>query len=240
MKLGVAQIRSVRGDIESNIAIHNKWIGLAVSFEASALIFPELSLTGYEPGLAKKLATTAGDKRFDIFQDTSDAYGITIGVGAPIANHNDVCIGMILFQPGVQREVYTKKYLHPDEESFFVPAVSFEGLIAKNKAALGICYELSVPEHSAHAAKNGAEIYFASVAKSVQGVDKAIPSLSEIARMHSMTVLMSNSVGQSDGFVSAGRSSIWNTKGKLVGQLSDTTESILIIDTVTHQIIKSE
>ena len=107
-----------------------------------------------------------------------------------------------------------------------------------NRIALAICYELSVPEHSEDAHKSGAEIYIASVAKSVNGVEKAVISLAGIAKRYSMAVLMSNCVGRCDDFESAGRTSIWNKNGLLVGQLDDTNEGILIVDTGTGEVIE--
>ena len=84
--------------------------------------------------------------------------------------------------------------------------------------------------------KSGAEIYVASVAKSVNGVDNASKRLSEIATKYAMSALMSNCVGQSDDFESAGKTSVWNHKGLLVGQLDDTNEGIVIYDTVTQEL----
>ncbi len=104
--------------------------------------------------------------------------------------------------------------------------------------AIAICYELSVPEHSENAFKNRAKIYIASVAKSADGVEKATKSLADIGKKYSMAVLMSNSVGQADGFECAGKTSIWNNKGVLAGQLNDTSEGILILDTNTEEIIE--
>ena len=104
---------------------------------------------------------------------------------------------MVLFQPHKARQTYSKKYLHPDEEEFFISGQSSDSLIGnKTNIALAICYELSVPEHSESAFKSGAEIYIASVAKAVNAVDKAIKSLSDIGNKYSMTVLMSSCVGQ--------------------------------------------
>ncbi len=51
-----------------------------------------------------------------------------------------------------------------------------------------------------------------------------------------MTVLMANAVGPCDNFESAGKTSIWSNKGLLLGQLNDTHEGILIIDTETQEI----
>lgn len=239
MKICVAQTRPIKGDIQSNIDNHNKLIDLAASNGAETIIFPELSLTGYEPELSKELSTNQDDSRFDVFQKVSDTRRIIIGVGVPTKNYPGICISMILFQPYKSRQLYSKKFLHPDEEEFFICGQSTTGLIGnKTNIALAICYELSVPEHTENAFKSGAEIYIASVVKYVNGIDKALNRLSDIANKYSMTVLMSNCVGQSDGYECAGKTSIWNNKGLLVGQLNDTNEGILIIDTDTQELIE--
>ena len=239
MKICVAQTRPVKGDIQSNIDNHKKLIDLAVLYGADKVIFPELSLTGYEPHLAKELATDQDDSRFDDFQQISNTRQVTIGVGVPLKNKAGICISMVLFQPHKERQVYSKKYLHPDEEEFFVNGENSTGLIDdKTNIALAICYELSVPEHSENAFKSGAEIYIASVAKSDIGIEKANKTLSGIANKYSMMVLMSNCVGRCDDFESGGKTSIWNNKGLLVGQLNDTNEGILILDTDTQELIE--
>jgi len=238
MKICVAQSRPVKGDIQLNIAQHKKLIELAVANRADTIVFPELSITGYEPELAQELATHVGDSRFDDFQEISDAQQLTIGVGMPIKNGMGISIGMILFQPNQARQLYAKKYLHADEEPFFISGQSTLSLISpKNNIALAICYELSVPEHSENAHKSGAELYIASVAKTAEGVEKAVKSLSDIAKTYSMTVFMSNCVGYCDNFESAGKTAIWSNQGTLVGQLDDKQEGILIFDTNTEEVI---
>jgi hypothetical protein len=72
----------------------------------------------------------------------------------------------------------------------------------------------------------------------VNGVDKAIERLSEIANKYSMTVLMSNCVGQCDGYECGGKTSIWNNQGLLVGQLNSTHEGVIIFDTDTKELIE--
>ncbi|KAA9354596.1 carbon-nitrogen hydrolase family protein [Larkinella humicola] len=234
MKIGVAQTRPVKGDIAHNIANHQTLIDLAVSDGADLLIFPELSLTGYEPELAADLATTPDDSRFDVFQTRSDAHRITIGVGVPIRSEEGIWISLLIFQPHQPRHLYSKKYLHEDEEPFFVSGQSTLCFLGdKANIALAICYELSVPEHSGKAFQNGATVYLASVAKSAPGMEKASETLSAIARTNAMTVFVSNCVGYCDNFESAGRSAIWNTKGELIRQLNDVDEGILIIDLET-------
>jgi predicted amidohydrolase len=241
MQICVAQTRPVKGDIQSNINSHKNLINLAVSLGAELIIFPELSLTGYEPTLAKELATSVHDSLLDDFQNISNTKRVAIGLGIPTKNAAGVCISMIIFQPSRPRQVYSKKYLHADEEPFFVSGENFASLkIRHSNIALAICYELSVSEHSENASKDGAEVYIASVAKSAAGVEQASKILSEIASKYSMTVLMANCIGPSDEFVGAGKTAIWNKKGKMVAQLDDSKEGILIIDTATQALVEKQ
>ena len=240
MKLAVAQFRPIKGDIKKNIKNHKPLIDLAVQHGAEMIFFPELSLTGYEPELAAELAATPYDSIFTIFKQISDEKKITIGVGTPLKNSNGVRIGMIIFQPNADRSTYLKHFLHTDELPFFVPGENMSGTPVKNKnIAIAICYELFVPEHSLKAHKNGATIYIASVAKTAEGIEKASTHLAAIATSYSMTVLMSNCVGYCDNFESGGKTSIWNNKGALLGQLDDKSQGILMINTDTNEIIET-
>ncbi len=239
MKICVAQTRPVKGDIQANIDNHKRLIDLAISNGADTIIFPELSITGYEPNLSKELATTQNDNRFDDFQKISDTKHITIGVGMPTKSNSGILISMIIFQSHKPRQTYSKQYLHPDEYPYFINGQDQILLTEnKNKISLAICYELSVSEHSENAYKSGAEIYIASVAKSVNGVEKAIKTLSDIANKYLMTVLLSNCIGHCDNFECGGKTSIWNNKGVLAGQLDNTNEGIIIINTDTQEIIE--
>lgn len=235
MKIAMAQTKPVRGDIQKNIENHSIFIEEAAANGAAVIIFPELSLTGYEPSLAKELATDATDSRLDIFQQLSNAKRIVIGVGIPTKSPAGTHISMVLFQPNTPRQINSKKYLHADEEPFFVPGNNLTGLVINNTpAALAICYEISIPEHSESACKNGAQLYIASVAKTAKGVERSVVQLSDIAGKYGMTVLMSNCVGMSEDGECGGRSSAWNNKGVLLGQLNDTGEGLLIINTDTQ------
>src|ERR1700728_3410163 len=83
MRIGVAQTRPFKGDILRNIETHLRLIELARKAKAEVIVFPELSITGYEPELAAGLAATAEDVRLDIFETLSERYSMTIGVGIP-------------------------------------------------------------------------------------------------------------------------------------------------------------
>jgi predicted amidohydrolase len=236
MKICVAQIKPVKGDIPRNIDSHKKLIEVAVCHQTDLIVFPELSITGYEPGLAKELTTDKDDTRFDVFQKASDDNRMTICIGAPVKNQDGITISMIIFQPKKPRQVYAKQYLHPDELPYFTNGQGQIILeIDDARIAPAICYELSVPAHAENAYRQNANIYIASVAKSVEGIAKAHTALSSIARHYSMTVLVSNCIGNCDGVECGGQSAIWDDHGIQLAQLNQSTEGIVILDTHTGQ-----
>lgn len=239
MKISIAQIRPIKGDISANIDKHKVLIERASSLKATSIFFPELSLTGYEPELAKDLATDPDESGLDDFQQISDSNKITIGLGIPTRTKTGIQISMVVFQPDRPRQTYSKQQLHADEIPYFEQGDRQIILCVENKKiAPAICYESLQPEHSDKASKLGAEIYLASVAKSQSGVNKAMTHYPEVAKKYSMPVLMSNCIGSCSDFVAAGFSAVWTKEGRLAGQLDDKTEGILIFETETEEVIK--
>ncbi|MCE4513905.1 nitrilase-related carbon-nitrogen hydrolase [Xanthomonas hortorum] len=124
MKLIAAQIASIPGEIGKNISKHLDVIRLAASKGADVLVFPELSLTGYEPGLAGALAVHPTDRRFDEFQVLSDRHGMLIAVGAPTKGAKGTEISMICFQPGLERSTYSSSIYTSTNTLFSRPALN--------------------------------------------------------------------------------------------------------------------
>jgi predicted amidohydrolase len=148
---------------------------------------------------------------------------------------------VLIFQPGQERQVYSKQYLHADEEPFFVGGTApifLEDDGLKDRIALAICYELSVPAHSASAHRQGAEIYLVSVAKTKGGMEKAAVTLSDIAHRYSMLVLVANCIGHCDDFECGGGSAVWNKEGELLAQLGEKEEGLILLDSETGEVLK--
>jgi predicted amidohydrolase len=238
MRICGVQVAPVAGDVDANVQAHVRLIERAALSGSEFVFFPELSLTGYEPSLARELAMDSSDARLDIFQQLAEASGLTIGVGAPTRAPEGTRISMILFQPFAARVTYSKQMLHADELPFFVPG---EGQLllrtGDGAVAPAICYESLQPAHAADAALLGADVYLASVAKPARKVATAYAHYPAVAMRHRMTVVMANSVGPCDDFVAAGQSAAWNSRGELLGNLDDAHEGLLIVDTLTGALV---
>lgn len=239
MNIGIAQIKPSKGDISSNIERHIKFIELASSLQATSVFFPELSLTGYEPELARDLATYQDDHRLDTFQQASNSKNITIGVGIPTKSDNGIQISMVVFRPHQERLTYSKQQLHEDEFPYFEKGNEQLIIEIENQKIIpAICYESLQTPHAEKATQLGGEIYLASVAKSQNGVEKGFKHYPQVAKKYAMPVLMANCIGECDNFVSVGFSTVWTKEGKLVGQLDNENEGIIIFNTKTEKIIK--
>ncbi|NML68362.1 carbon-nitrogen hydrolase family protein [Chryseobacterium sp. RP-3-3] len=239
MKIAAAQIKPVKGDILKNIENHKIVIEAAINKNVDLIIFPELSITGYEPELAEQLSIDYKDPILDVFQKMADENNISITVGMPTKFNNQLLISSIIFQPKKGREVYSKRHLFPTETAVFSKGDPFCQLeIVQNKISLAICYDLSDPMHSQEAYNSGSNIYTASVLNSVNGIDDDLAKLSNIAEKYHMHVLMANFTGESGGYECAGKSSVWNTNGSLLGQLNSDDEGILIVNTDNDRIEK--
>ena len=233
MNIAIAQIEPQAGKIQENIAQHEAMIRLAVEKGADFILFPELSLTGYEPDLAAELALSVEDDRLNTFQTWSNQHQITIGLGAPTQQKNGICISLLFFQPRQTRCCYSKKYLHQDEEPYFVPGTQFDGLRIKDeKLAFAICYEISVETHTEAALSTGATVFIASVAKFQSGIDKAYQQLSATAKKYAVPTLLCNCLGSVEGGSGecVGQSAIWDASGALLGQLGANREGLLFFN----------
>ena len=235
MILALAQTRPLPGDIPGNTEDHLRFIENAAAAEADIILFPELSITGYEPKLAGDLAKPLTDPLWARFKERSHSLNIIIAVGMPLLTESGVVIGMGIFQPGTLPLAYGKKYLHPDEEPFFVPGpnplpLRINGMLLSP----AICYELSIPEHREAAVEAGAELYVASVAKVEKGTVAAHHTLAEMAATTGLTTAMVNCVGPAATGITVGQSAVWDKDG-LVASLNETETGLLLYNTHTRK-----
>ena len=120
MKICLAQSHSVKGNVDENIKNHIELIKHAINLQTGMVMFPELSITGYEPQLVNDLAVSVDSQLFIPFQQLADENNIVIGIGVPIKIANGINISTLIFQPNKKRDVYAKQILHADELPYFV------------------------------------------------------------------------------------------------------------------------
>lgn len=237
MKIALAQTQPIKGDIDQNIRNHIHIAELASNEKCDIVVFSELSLTGYEPEIAVKNATTLEDSRFEELQHTSIDLNITIAAGLPLKSDKGVYISLVLFEPNKQPWIYSKQFLHEDEEPFFIPGNHSNGIILGScNVGLAICYELSVDDHLEKSLQNGAQVYLTSVAKHSTGVKEASARLSNVAKRFNIQTMMVNCTGEFDGVQCSGNSSVWGTDGTLLARLDDNSQGLILFETNSQEV----
>lgn len=240
MKLALAQTQPVTGSVAVNVLEHLRFAERAVKTGANAIIFSELSLTGYEPCLVKQLALEMDDERLLPLQAFCNTRSVTLAAGAPIKSETGTQIALLIFQPNQYVKVYAKQYLHPDEELWFVPGKNFGPVCIEGvNICFAICYELTVQQHFENIKLCNPDVYVASVAKFERGLEPAHIRLAEIAG-NGLPALMVNAVGPADGGVCVGQSAAWNETGTRLLQLPADEAGILMYDTVSKKAWRTE
>lgn len=216
--IAAAQSTSVPGDIPENLECHLRFATLASDHAVNLLVFPELSLTGYELSLARSNTVSPDDPRLNALKGLAQKARMTIVVGAPtISQNQELHIGALALLPDGSVWTYAKQYLHKGEEGTFAPGPGGHTFEAGGaNVALAICADTSHPEHAAAAALRRASIYAAGALITENGYQADAALLEKYARDHRMTVLMANHGGPTGGWVPAGRSAIWSGDGNLV------------------------
>ena len=233
MIIALAQITPTIRKIEKSIEEHIYWIKLAKKQNAKLVVFPELSLTNYDPAFCIKNSINLTDKLFDRFQKLSDRLDISFAIGAPLKSKVGVNISMILFSKESKPFVYNKQFLHKDELQFFVEGDNKQPFPIPSLSA-AICYESTIEEHYNKAAQKGSDMYMVSVAKSVVGVKRNRKHLQNIARLHSMNILHVNYAGDCGEFIAGGETSVISKKGKVLAKLPSKEEGLLIYNWDTN------
>ncbi|MCF5231838.1 MULTISPECIES: carbon-nitrogen hydrolase family protein [unclassified Pseudomonas] len=231
LTLAAAQTTSIAGDVPGNIQGHLRFMQAAAEQGVQLLVFPELSLTGYEPALAAQLAITPEDVLLAPLREMAQELRMTAVVGMPIrlAPGSGVFIGALVLGADGSLAVYTKQHLHPGEEVAFVAGQGGAALEwADDRIALAVCADFSHASHPRLAAEAGATVYAAGVLISEGGYATDSALLQGYAAEHRMLVLMANHGGPSGGYTCAGRSAIWSADGTLLADVPGIGEALVI------------
>lgn len=226
MRIAAAQSISLPGDVPANVLIHTQFIAAAHAAGVELLVFPELSLSGYELPLLAGCLVQPGDACL-----AARASGMTVLVGAPVAAAGDKpAIGALSFFPDGECSVYRKQYLHCSEEAFAASGAvgSRHHALGDESFALAICADTNHEQHAEGAAASGASLYLASVLFSVSAYAEDAGKLRRYAERFDMGVLMANHGGPSGAYQSAGRSAFWAPGGERVVAAPGTGNALVI------------
>lgn len=216
LSIAVAQPHCVPYDVAANSLVH---AAVVRSAGARVVVFPELSLTGYELDAP---AITIEDPRLGPMVDACAEMGSVALAGAPVlgdagASH----IAMVAIDSAGAIVAYHKMWLSTTESARFTPGGK-PALLEVDGWRLGvaICKDTGIPQHASDTAALGIDAYVAGTLKSADDAGLQAERARRIAIDHQVWVAVASFAGSTGGGFSdaAGRSAIWNSDGILIAQ----------------------
>jgi predicted amidohydrolase len=214
MTLTVAAVQPacVAKDLHANARHHADAIRAAA---ARLVVFPELSLTGYELDAD---VVAEFDALHPVVEACAETGAIAL-VGAPIAGDH---IAMLRVQAWGVDVVYRKSFLGGDERTRFTPG---DGPVALDvdgwRVGLGICKDTGVEQHIGDTAALGVDLYVAGLVHLPEELEEQETRAVRIAAACDSYVAFASFAGPTGGGFSAtaGHSAIYAADGTAIAQV---------------------
>jgi NAD+ synthase (glutamine-hydrolysing) len=237
MRLALAQIDSVVGDLEGNRDRILTWLEQAREAGAELVLFPELAITGYppedlllRPGFIQAAERTLGEV-------ASATEGLVALVGTPhydgdLFNACGVC------SAGEVKAMYRKRFLPNygvfDEDRYFAPGRDLVLLrLGETLVGVTICEDMWQPGPPAtDLALAGAHLLVnVSASPFHVGKDREREEMfAARARDNSAFVALCNMVGGQDELVFDGHSVVLDDEGSVIARAPGFEEALLVVD----------
>lgn len=220
-------------DVETNVQRHAACVRSAA---AKLVVFPELSLTGYEmdaPCLA------LDDERLAPLIEACRETAAVALVGAPIAaDGGGAHIAMLRVAAQGISVVYRKVCVHSSEAPRFAagPApcsVELDGV----RLGLAICRDIGIIEHTAATVALGIDVYIAGVLNHDHEERLQSARARRIAKEHGVHVVFASFAGATGaGYArAAGCSGVWAPSGDVLSQVGPETDAIARADVLIRR-----
>jgi NAD+ synthase (glutamine-hydrolysing) len=244
VRLALAQINPVVGDLEGNRELILGRLAEAKAHNADLVLFPELAVTGYPPEdlLLRPGFVRAAEESVE--QIARESRGTTLLVGAPhfdrdLYNACYVCSG------GEVKAIYRKRFLPNygvfDEDRYFAPGRDLV-LLEYGKTLVGptVCEDMWQPGPPAtDLALAGAELLVnISASPFYVGRDREREEMFVTrARDNSCFIAFCNTVGGQDELIFDGHSCVIDDEGNVLARALGFEEALLVVDVEPKEVI---
>jgi NAD+ synthase (glutamine-hydrolysing) len=244
MRLALAQINPIVGDLEGNRELILDRLSEAKSNSADLVLFPELAVTGYPPEdllLRPGFIRAAEDSVEQIAQESR---GSTVLVGAPHFDR-DLYNACYVLSGGEVKAIYRKRFLPNygvfDEDRYFAPGRDLI-LLEHGKTLIGptVCEDMWQPGPPAtDLSLAGAELLVNISASPFHvGRDREREEMFVTrARDNACFVAFCNTVGGQDELIFDGHSVVLDDEGQVIARAPGFEEALLLADIEPKEVI---
>ena len=221
--VAAAQPRCVPYDVAVNAEAHASVVRAAA---AQVVVFPELSLTGYE--LDAPVVAVDDLELAPIIDACAQSESLAL-VGAPVASEHGDHIAMIAVDGNGATVAYRKMWLAETESRRFTPGDSPAVVVVDGwRLGLAICKDTGIPQHASDTAAQGIDVYVAGVLDSADDAAVQDQRARRVTDEHHVWVVVASFAGSTGGGYenAAARSRVWSPDGVVVARAGRETGGI--------------
>jgi predicted amidohydrolase len=232
LRIAVVQNTARSLDVTGNARTAAAGAARAARAGARLVVLPELHLCGYDlPRLAQHTddatvradrSRTVADPRLEPLAHTAARHRITVLVGAAVRHHDGRLTNSILAArpSGSVTVPYDKQHLwHDEEAALFSAGTRAAALTVDNwRLGLGICYDMSFPEHARAATVSGAHALVYPAAFATGTEHRAFVYLRARALENTVYTVFANALGGPVHRPCNGAGAVYGPDGATVSQ----------------------
>lgn len=243
MRVTLAQVDSVLGDVDKNLDRAGEVVEQAADDGSQLVVFPELNLTGYSIGqVDADLSMHPDDERLRRLAVRAGPAGVVTGFvehGHGVHTYNTAGYYQGDRLVHLHRKLYLPNYMSFEERKHFTPGPAlraFPGVDGTRMAVL-ICNDAWQPQLAFLAAQDGARVLLVSAASAQSSFPDRYHSRTYwrditrfYARMFQLFVVFVNRVGAEDPLRFWGGSHVVDPWGEIVEEAPEDSEYVLTVD----------
>ncbi len=226
LNVAVVQMAPELGKMEVNIVKMADWIRtIATTQPVDIIVFPELSVTGYEGGQRfAQMAQRVPGAATNILGQHASEFGVYVLVGMAVKEKVETVLynSAVLIGPdGTVAGEYRKLHLPAEERLVFRPGYKLAP-VETEFGVLGIMlgWDLVFPEVARNLVLDGAEVLLMPAAWEARNVAIWRNLLVSRAYENEVFVAASNRIGQEPSYAFAGESAVLSPSGELLGTIA--------------------
>jgi NAD+ synthase (glutamine-hydrolysing) len=238
MKLALAQVDTVVGDLEGNRELILARIEEARAAGADLVLLPELAVTGYPPEDLLLRPSFVRAARASVERIAAETHDIVALVGVPLLDDGDLYNASAICADG-EVTGWAKKWHLPnygvfDEKRYFVPGDEITLLeVAGTRVGVTICEDMWIPgPPTTDLAAAGAELVVNLSASPFHvGREREREDIfRNQARENAVRVALCNAVGGQDELVFDGHSLVIDRDGTVLARAPGFEETLFVVD----------
>ncbi|GEL20512.1 nitrilase-related carbon-nitrogen hydrolase [Pseudonocardia asaccharolytica] len=243
MRITLAQVGGVLGDVEANLDRAEQAVANAVEEGSELIVFPELHLSGYSIGLIDEdLSLRADDRGLRRIAKRAGDAGVVLGFvedGPGVHTYNSAAY----FQDGhlvhVHRKLYLPTYTVFEERKHFTPGPSLRAFPAAEdtRMAILVCNDAWQPQLAFLATQDGALVLLVPASSAQSQFPERYDSKTYwrditrfYARMFQLYVVFVNRVGTEGDLHFWGGSHVVDPWGEIIAEAPEDVEHLLTVD----------